>query len=465
MSKPFIHDDFLLHSKTAKRLFHEHAENMPVIDYHCHLNPQEIFEDKAFKNLFEVWLSGDHYKWRLMRANGVTEPYVTGDKNDFDKFMKWAEVVPELLGNPLYHWTHFELKRFFGIDDLLSPKTAKAIYENVNEQLKHLSARKMITMSGVETIVTTDDPVDDLKWHKKLAEDNTFQVNVLPAFRPDKAININLSWFNDWVNQLAGVVGYEISDLDALEKALVERIEYFHENGSRIADHGLDQIVYQPSTKEEVAAIFSKARQNKALNETEIAKYKGHVLVVLGRAYHRLGWVQQYHIGAQRNLSKRMFNQIGPDTGFDAINDQPVAQPLTALMNALDETHELPKTIIYTLNPRDFEVAITSMQAFQGDGIPGKIQFGSAWWFLDNIDGMTKQIKALGNNGLLARFVGMLTDSRSFLSYPRHEYFRRILCNFIGDQVENGLFPDDDELLGRIVEDICYYNTRHYFNF
>ncbi len=465
MSKPFIHEDFLLHSKVAKRLYQEHAKNMPIIDYHCHLDPKEIYEDKQFKNLYEVWLSGDHYKWRLMRANGVTEDFVTGDTDDFDKFMKWAEVVPELIGNPLYHWTHFELKRFFDIDELLSPKTAKSIYEQVNEQLKHLTARKMITMCGVETVVTTDDPTDDLMWHEKLANDHTFQVNVLPAFRPDKAINIELEWFNEWIDQLAKTVQYDIHSLPNLEKALNERIAYFHNHGSRLADHGLDHLVYEPASQEEVAHIFIKARSGKKLSHKEIAQYKGYILVFLGKTYHQYGWVQQYHIGAQRNLSKRMLRTLGPDTGFDAINDRSVAQPLSALLDELDNTDELPKTIIYTLNPRDFEVAITSMQAFQGDGIPGKIQFGSAWWFLDSIDGMTKQIKALGNNGLLARFVGMLTDSRSFLSYPRHEYFRRLLCDIVGEQVELGYFPDDDEVLGRIIEDICYYNAKHYFNF
>lgn len=465
MSKPFISENFILHSKVGQLLYHNHAKQLPIIDYHCHLNPQEIYEDKRFENLAQVWLSGDHYKWRLLRANGVTEPYITGDKSDYEKFMKWAEVVPELIGNPLYHWTHFELKRFFGIDDLLSPKTAEAIYEKANHMLSELTARKMITMSRVETIVTTDDPIDNLIWHKKLAEDQSFQVNVLPAFRPDKAININLHWFNEWVNDLSSVVRYDINNLDLLIKALHERIAYFHERGCLLADHGLDQIVFQEATKEEVADIFIKARLGKVLSQKEIAQYKGYLLIVLGKAYKKYNWVQQYHIGAQRNLSKRRLETLGPDTGFDAINDEPIANALCQLMSALDETNELPKTIIYTLNPRDFEVAITSMQAFQGDGIPGKIQFGSAWWFLDNIDGMTKQLKALGNNGLLAKFVGMLTDSRSFLSYPRHEYFRRILCEVIGQQVDLGYYPHDEELLGRIIEDICYYNAKKYFNF
>ena len=465
MSKSFIHEDFLLNNKVARRLFHEHAKHLPIIDFHCHLDPEEIFMDKQFRNLFDAWLSGDHYKWRLMRANGVTEDYITGRKDDFEKFLKWAEVVPELIGNPLYHWTHFELKRYFGIDELLNPKTARDIYERVNKQLKHLTARKLIAMSGVETIVTTDDPTDQLIWHEKLDADHRFQTTVLPAFRPDKAINIELDWFNEWVDKLAGTVGYPIMELETLKKALSTRIDYFRAHGCKLADHGLDQLVYEDATKEEVSDIFRKARNREVLSPSDIAKYKGHLLVFLGRSYQAYGWVQQYHIGAQRNLSTRMLKVLGPDTGFDAINDQNIARPLGALLNALDETGQLPKTIIYTLNPRDFEVAITTMQAFQGGGIPGKIQFGSAWWFLDTVDGMTKQIKALSNNGLLARFVGMLTDSRSFLSYPRHEYFRRLLCNIIGEQVELGLFPDDDELLGKIIEDICYYNARYYFNF
>ncbi|MCR3905631.1 MAG: glucuronate isomerase [Tenericutes bacterium] len=463
--KPFIHDDFLLHNGVAKKLFHSHANKMPIIDYHCHLDPKEIYEDKKFRNLFDAWLSGDHYKWRLMRANGVSEDYITGNKPEYDKFLKWAEVVPTLIGNPLYHWTHFELTRFFGIDTLLSPETAEDIYNEVNQKLETLTSRKLIEMSNVDVICTTDDPIDSLEWHDKLNEDQTFKTKVLPAFRPDKAIGIDLPWFQEWVLKLSKVVGYSLSSVDLLKQALIERIDFFHERGCRLSDHALDVVAYEKATHEEISLIYEKAMQHEDLTAREIRKYKGYLLVFLGQAYKKRDWVQQYHIGALRNLSERMLKNLGPDTGFDAINDGFIAKPLSQLMDALDATGDLPKTILYTLNPRDFEVAITIMQAFQGGGIAGKIQFGSAWWFLDTIDGITKQIKALANNGLLSRFVGMLTDSRSFLSYPRHEYFRRLLCNIIGEQVEMGYFPEDYTLLSKMVEDISYYNAKNYFSF
>lgn len=463
--KPFIHDHFLLHNKTAEKLYHDYAKNVPIIDYHCHLDPKEIYEDKKFNNLFDAWLSGDHYKWRLMRANGVTEDYITGNKPDFDKFLKWAEVVPSLIGNPLYHWTHFELKKYFDIDILLSKETATEIYEKVNLKLETMTARKMIEQSNVDVICTTDDPTDTLEWHIKLKEDSTFKTKVLPAFRPDKAINIELSWFQDWILKLSRVVGYPLTSLESLKKALIERIDFFHEQGSRLSDHALDDVMYEKATVDEVAAIYEKALRLDPLSQKEIRQYKGHMLVFFGKAYHQRGWVQQYHIGALRNLSERNLKNLGPDTGFDAINDGLIAKPLAGLLDALDSTNELPKTILYTLNPRDFEVAITMMQAFQGGGIPGKIQFGSAWWFLDTIDGMTKQIKALANNGLLSKFVGMLTDSRSFLSYPRHEYFRRLLCNIIGEEVERGLYPNDIAFLGSMIKNISFGNAKNYFNF
>jgi glucuronate isomerase len=465
MEKHFIHNDFLLQNEVAKTLYHTYAKDLPIIDFHCHLDPKEIYENKKFRNLFDAWLSGDHYKWRLMRANGVSEDYITGDKPDFEKFMKWAEVVPLLIGNPLYHWTHFELKNFFGIHKLLSPDTAKSIYDEVNQKLEVLTARKLIEMSNVETIVTTDDPIDSLEWHEKLANDHTFKTKVIPAFRPDKVINIELDWFNDWIGELSKVVGYSLDELEYLENALTTRIEYFHQHGCRLADHALDVVVYEDFDREEIKRIYKKALKQKPLSESEISSYKAYILVFLGKAYHHHGWVQQYHIGAHRNINARRFATLGPDTGFDAINDGFVAVPLARLLDKLDGTDELPKTILYTLNPGDFEVVITLMQSFQGDGIPGKIQFGSSWWFLDTIDGMTKQIKALANNGLLARFVGMLTDSRSFLSYPRHEYFRRLLCNIIGEEVTKGYYPNDEIILGRIVKDISYFNAKDYFKF
>ena len=459
----FIHDDFMLHNEIAKKLFHEYAKKMPIIDYHCHLDPQEIYQDKKFRNLFDVWLSGDHYKWRLMRANGVSEEYITGDKPEFEKFLKWAEVVPLLIGNPLYHWTHFELKRFFGIDELLSLDNAEAIYKKVNLQLETMTARKLIEMSNVDTICTTDDPVDSLIWHERIAKDPTMKTKVLPAFRPDKVIRIELSSFQEWIKRLEAVVGYQLSSLALLKSALIHRIDFFHDHGCRLSDHALDVIVYEKASEEDVDRIYQKAIKNEKLNVKEIKIYKAYILTLLGQEYSKRGWVQQYHIGALRNLSERMLKILGPDTGFDGINDGLIAEPLSKLLDGLDSTGELPKTILYTLNPRDFEVAITMMQAFQGGGIPGKIQFGAAWWFLDTIDGMKKHMRALACNGLLARFVGMLTDSRSYLSYPRHEYFRRLLCNFIGEQVTLGYFPNDEKLLGRLVEDIAFNNSKHYF--
>jgi len=463
--KSFIHDDFLLNNDVAKTLYHDFAKQVPIIDYHCHLDPKEIYEDKKFENLFDLWLSGDHYKWRLKRANGVSEDYNTGNKPHYEKFLKWAEVVPYLMGNPLYHWTHFELKRYFQIDDLLSLDTAESIYNNVNKQLETLTARKLIEMSNVEIIVTTDDPIDSLVYHDKLREDKSFKTRVLPAFRPDKAINIELSWFQEWVLKLSKVVGYPLNSLESLKKALIERIDFFHEKGSRLSDHALDMVMYEKATEAEVKSIYLKAINHENLTKQEIRKYKGYMLTFLGQEYCKRDWVQQYHIGALRNVSERRLKNLGPDTGFDAINDGYIAKPLSQLLDALDSTASLPKTILYTLNPRDFEVVITMMQAFQGGGIPGKIQFGSGWWFLDTIDGMTKQLKALANNGLVSRFVGMLTDSRSFLSYPRHEYFRRLLCNIIAEEVVLGLFPNNTELLGKIVKDIAYYNAKSYFKF
>ncbi|MBN2505001.1 MAG: glucuronate isomerase [Bacilli bacterium] len=461
----FINEDFLLNSDVAKKLYHLHAKALPIIDYHCHLDPRSIYEDTKFKNIVDVWLSGDHYKWRLLRANGVSEEYITGNRPDYEKFLKWAETVEILIGNPLYHWTHMELKRFFGIDSLLSRDTAEEIYALVNKKLENFSARRLIEMSNVEAICTTDDPIDTLQWHELIRKDSSMKTKVLPAFRPDKGLNIELPDFLGWIAKLAEVVGFPLDSLTAFEQAMESRVEFFHSHGCRLSDHALDFVNYEKASRDEAAFIFERALRKESLSRSEIKKYKGYVLVFLGKLYHRYGWVQQYHIGALRNVSTRMYNVLGPDTGYDMINDISFAVPLSQLLDHLDQTNELPKTIIYTLNPRDFESAITMIQAFQGEQVPGKIQFGAPWWFLDNIDGMEKHFKALGNNGLLARFVGMLTDSRSFLSYPRHEYFRRILCNFMGEQVKLGLFPSDEALLGRIVEDICYYNAKRYFDF
>ncbi len=464
--KKFLDDNFLLSNKTAVKLYHNYAKKMPIFDYHCHLNIKDIYEDRQFSDLTEVWLVegnyGDHYKWRAMRTCGIDEKYITGDATPFEKFQKWAEIVPLTIGNPLYHWVHLELRRFFSINKLLNKDTAKEIYDEANLKLKTLTARKLILMSNVKIICTTDDPVDDLKYHKLLKEDKSFSVNVLPAFRPDKAVNIELETFRPWLNKLEDVNGKKIENLDDFLKALEERIEYFDMVGCKVSDHALDTLEYEDSTKEEVIEIFKKALNNETLEKEEIAKYKGFMLVFFGNQYSKHNWVMQYHIGALRNNSRRMYEKIGPDTGFDAINDNIFAEKLAKLLNKLDSNDSLPKTILYSLNPRDHEVLCTIGGCFQG-GISGKIQLGSGWWFNDQKDGMIRQLTALSNMGILSRFVGMLTDSRSFLSYPRHEYFRRILCNYLGNLIENGEYPNELEFVGKIVEDICYNNAYNYF--
>jgi len=468
--KKFMSEDFLLNTDTAKKLYHNHAAKMPIIDYHCHLQPKEIFEDKKFRNITEVWLGagdgfGDHYKWRLLRSRGYAENLISGNGDDRERFNIFVDSIPYAVGNPLYHWSHLELKRYFNIEEIIKPENSDIIWDKANDKLKTMSAREMMYKFGVEVVCTTDDPIDDLAWHQKMKEDKTLKVKVLPAFRPDKAINVELDWFADWIEKLSKVVGYSIKSLSDLCKALEERIEFFHSVGGRLADHALDTVHYAEATPEEVDQIFLKGLVNKEISHEEKDKYKGYILVFLGRLYAKHGWIQQYHIGALRNNSKRMLGQIGPDTGFDAIKDDLVAEKLSGLLDKLDSTDQLPKTVLYNLNPRDNEVVAVLAGCFQGagSGIKSKIQFGSAWWFLDQKDGMEKQMETLAQVGMLSQFVGMLTDSRSFLSYPRHEYFRRILCNKLGDLVENGEYPNDIELLGKIVEDICYNNAKEYF--
>lgn len=463
--KPFMDKDFLLSNETAKTLYHDYAKEMPIFDYHCHLSPKEIAEDKQYKNITEIWLGGDHYKWRAMRSNGVTEDYITGNQNDRDKFEKFAETVPYAVGNPLYHWTHLELKRYFGIEENLSPKTAQKIWDECNRLLstEAFTAKSLIKNSNVKALCTTDDPCDDLEYHKIIAADKEFDVKVLPTFRPDKAFNIDRDTFVPFISTLSEVVGYEINSVELLVKALYERIEYFHEVGCRLSDHALDTVQYQSPDKVVAEAVFVKGLQSMPMTYEEIAIYKGTILNALGKAYAAHGWVMQIHIGALRNNSKRMYKSIGVDTGFDSIHDETFAAELSLFLDDLDTTDELPKTILYVLNPRDNYVIGTMLGNFQGGGIPGKIQFGSGWWFCDQKDGMIDQMKALSNLGLLSRFVGMLTDSRSFLSYTRHEYFRRILCNLIGEWVENGEYPNDIEFLGQVVQDICYNNVVNYF--
>lgn len=460
-------ENFLLQTETAQKLYHEHAAKMPIFDYHCHINPKDIAEDRRFNTVTEVWLYGDHYKWRAMRTNGVDERFCTGDASDWEKFEKWAETVPHTLRNPLYHWTHLELKKFFGIEKLLNPSTAKEIYDECNRLLNtpEYSCRGLIRKANVNTICTTDDPVDSLEYHKQIKESG-FEVAVLPAWRPDKAMMVESpAFFNDYLAQLEKAAGMDIKTFGDLIAALDKRHEFFHENGCRLSDHGLDTAFAAAYTAEEIEAIFNKVRGGTELDADEILKFQSCMLYEFGVMDHKRGWTQQFHIGAQRNNNTRLFKKLGPDTGFDSIGDKSVAAPLAKLLDRLDMENKLTKTILYNLNPRDNELYATMLGNFQDGSVPGKIQYGSGWWFLDQKDGMEKQMNALSNLGLLSRFVGMLTDSRSFLSYTRHEYFRRTLCNLLGNDVENGEIPYDMELLGSMVENICFNNAKEYFNF
>jgi len=463
--KKFMDENFLLSNDTAINLYNNYAKDMPIIDYHCHLNPKEIFENKKFKNITEAWLYGDHYKWRAMRSNGIDEKYITGNANDYEKFMAWARTMPMTIGNPLYHWTHLELQRYFGIYEVLNEKTAPAIWEKVNELLKGdgFGARDLITKSNVKALCTTDDPIDSLEYHIKLKADTKFGVKVLPALRPDKGLQINKETFIPWVDKLQAVSKVDIKNYDEFLIALESRIRFFNEVGCRISDHGIDSLIYMEASKEEVADIFAKALNGQTVSCHEESKYKTYTLQFLGKLYSELNWTMQLHLAALRNNNTRMLKQLGPDTGFDSINDEGMAYSVSRLLDSLDNQNSLAKTILYTLNPKDNYVLSTMLGNFQGTEVPGKIQFGAAWWFLDNKEGMIEQMKTLASTGLLSRFVGMLTDSRSFLSYTRHEYFRRILCNLIGEWVENGEVPEDMELLESIVKGICYNNAKEYF--
>lgn len=465
--KPFMDENFLLHSETAQILYHQHAAKMPIFDYHCHINPKDIAEDRRFNSITEIWLAGDHYKWRGMRTNGIDERFCTGDASDWQKFEKWAETVPQTLRNPLYHWTHLELKKFFGINEVLNPKSARKIFDACNEKLKtpEYSCRNIIRMANVHTICTTDDPIDNLQYHQQIKASG-FEVAILPAWRPDKAMAVEdpASYIN-YIQQLAVAADMEIITFADLMTALDKRHQYFHENGCRLSDHGLDTAFAEDYTSKEIRAIFTKVRAGNLLTNEEILQFKSCMLYEFGVMDNSRGWTQQFHLGALRNNNTRLFNKLGPDTGFDSIGDKPIAESLSKLLNKLDIEDKLSKTVLYNLNPADNELYATMIGNFQDGSVPGKMQWGSGWWFLDQKDGMTKQINALSNLGLLSRFVGMLTDSRSFLSYTRHEYFRRTLCNILGDDVEKGEIPNDMELLGNMVENICFNNAKNYFNF
>ncbi len=460
--KQFLDENFLLETKTAEKLYHGYAEQMPIFDFHCHLPIAEIYQDKHYRSITEIWLGGDHYKWRLMREMGIDERYITGDASDWEKFLKYAEVIPYAIGNPIYHWTHLELQRFFGIYDILSPSTARKIYDEANEKLKTMSARSLILGSNVKTLFTTDDPADDLHFHKLLAQENNL-FKVAPAFRPDKALNINQPTFAAYIQKLSETVGYPIDGIDALTRALAERIDYFDSVGCVCSDHALDVVMYLPATTDETDKILKAVLSGEPITREQEEKYRGYMLVYLGKQYAAHNWVMQYHIGALRNNSSRYMRLLGADTGFDAIEDQPFAAKLSRILDALDQTDELPKTILYCLNPRDNEVLAAIINCFQQAGVVGKLQFGSAWWFNDQKDGIERQLTALSQLGLLSKFVGMLTDSRSFLSYTRHEYFRRILCNTFGNLIERGEYPCDIDTVGAIVQDVCYNNAVRYF--
>lgn len=463
--KNFMDDNFLLNNDVAIELYHNYAKNMPIYDYHCHLSPAEISENKRYKNLTELWLGGDHYKWRALRGNGIDENYITGNASDYDKFKSWAKTMPYCIGNPLFHWSHLELKRFFNMDTLLSEKTADEIWEQCNDtlQTKDFSARELIKKANVKVICTTDDPTDSLKHHQKIRKDETFETKVFPTFRPDKALNICLQGFSSWIERLSEICGVNIVTYKDLLQALEDRIYYFHNEGCFMSDHSLESFVYEEVSDDEVAAIFDKGMKNEPLTKTEENKYKTRTLLFLGKLYSAFGWTMQLHIGAMRNNNTKMLNLLGTDSGFDSIGDSEFAYSLSRLLDGLDQDNNLPKTILYCLNPRDNEVLGTMIGNFQSGGISSKVQFGPAWWFNDHKDGMVRHMKVLANLGLLSRFNGMVTDSRSFLSYTRHEYFRRILCNMIGEWVEDGEVPYDIELLRNIVEDICYNNAKNYF--
>ncbi len=465
--KPFMDKEFILSTESARKLYHEYAENMPIIDYHCHIDPREIAEDRKFENITQVWLGGDHYKWRQMRANGVDEYDITGDAPDREKFQKWAETLEMAIGNPLYHWSHLELQRYFGYNGHLNGQTAEEVWNFCNEKLQQdsMSARNLIRQSNVRLLCTTDDPADSLEWHKMIAKDQTFNVKVLPAWRPDKAMNLEKPEYKSYLDTLAHVSGVKIVTFETLIQALKIRMDFFASMGCRISDHGLDHVMYAPVSEKEIEHIFAKRLADEALSKEEIIQFKTAFMLAMGKEYHAKNWVMQLHYGCKRDNNKRMYQKIGADTGFDCISNDTPAEYLADFLNALNETDELPKTILYSLNPADNAAIGTILGCFNDSSAIGKIQQGSAWWFNDHKYGMTEQMTSLANLGLLGNFIGMLTDSRSFLSYTRHEYFRRILCELIGGWVENGEYPADDAVLEKIIKGISYNNAVRYFDF
>ncbi len=460
--KPFMDKDFLLRTETAKHLFHTFAENLPIYDYHCHISPREIWENIGYDNITQVWLYGDHYKWRIMRAVGIDEKYITGGASDYDKFVAYTKALSMAIGNPLYHWSHLELRRYFGIEEILCEENAPVIWEKSKAALQKLRCQDLIRMSNVSVIVTTDDPADSLEYHRKLREEKPMQTRVVPGFRPDKVLAISADGFCDSVRKLADVSGHAIENFQDLKEVLHDRIEFFHENGCRVSDHGLTSVPFVPGSEDEADQVLRAALSGKKPSEEEQDLYRTAVLIALAEEYARHGWVMQLHMAALRNNNTVLIDQIGPDVGNDAMTDAELGQNLARLMDAMNRRKALPKTVLYSLNPAHNYVLLTIGGCFAGE-VPGKIQLGSAWWFNDHIDGIREQLKTVANAGVLGQFIGMLTDSRSFLSYFRHEYFRRILCDLIGEWVENGEYPYNEADLKKIITAICYNNAVSYF--
>jgi len=469
MKKEIIGKNFLLSTKTASTLYHTYAEHLPIIDYHCHISPKEVAENRQYENMTQIWLAGDHYKWRAMRTCGVNERFISGNASDWEKFEMWARTVPKTIRNPLYHWTHLELKRPFGISDtLLNEKSAKTIWKRCNAKLatSGFTTQGITKQMNVEVICTTDDPIDSLEYHEAYARKGNGFTKMLPAFRPDKAMAVeNVEAFLAYIQKLESVSGIEIKDFESLIIAVRKRHDFFHSRGCRVSDHGIETAYAETYTESEIQKIFKRLRKGKSITPAEVLKFKSAMMYEFGVMDYEKGWVQQLHFGALRNNNSRMMRSVGPDTGFDSIGDFEVARPLSKFLDRLDSQNTLAKTILYNLNPRDNELVASMVGNFQDGSVPGKIQYGSGWWFLDQLDGMRKQIEALSNLGVLSQFVGMLTDSRSFLSYPRHEYFRRMLCSILGSEMEKGLIPNDGKLIGGMVGDICYHNAKKYFGF
>ncbi len=467
MMRQFLDKDFLLSNETSKKLFHEYAENMPIVDYHCHIDPKEIAENKQFDNITEVWLGGDHYKWRQMRSNGIEEKYITGDADPREKFQKWAETLEKAIGNPLYQWSHLELRRYFGYEGVLNGDTAEEVWNLCNEKLHtpEMSVRGLIKQSDVRLLCTTDDPADDLHWHQVLKADDSFDVKVLPAWRPDKAMNLEKDTYSDYISRLSDAAGVEIKDFASMKDALNRRMDYFAENGCSVSDHAMTYIYYAPASEEEINKIFTKRLSGEDVTSEEQMKFKTAFMQFLAREYHKRNWVMQIHFGCKRDNNALMYKELGPDTGFDCIDNYAPSATASDFLNSLAATDELPKTVLYSLNPNDNAYIDSMIGCFQDSSSVGKIQHGCAWWFNDHKQGMTEHLTSLANMGLLGNFIGMLTDSRSFLSYTRHEYFRRVLCELIGGWVENGEYPADCKALEAIIKGISYNNAVRYFEF